>query len=317
MGGLLHQVGRDLHFLQTDVHGAGDVDQHALGAVDGGLQQGAGDGHLGGILGLVLAAGAANAHVGHARVLHDGGDVCKVQIDEAGILDQIGDRLHRLAEHVVGDLESIGKGDLLIGGKLQPLIGDDHQGVHPGSEFLDALLGLHHTAASLEVKGLGDHANGEDAHLLGDVGHDGGRAGTGAAAHTGGDEHHVRVLQGLGHSGTALLSGLAPHFGVAARALPAGELLTDLNLKRRAGNGKRLLVRVDRDKIHTLGAGFHHPVDYVVAAAADADDLDGNDIIGTGIQSKRHNCSSYVNRIRCNCAGKAEKGLILCRPPRL
>ena len=64
---------------------------------------------LGGILGLVLAAGAANAHVGHACVLHDGGDVCKVQIDEAGILDQIGDRLHRLAEHVSAISKALAK----------------------------------------------------------------------------------------------------------------------------------------------------------------------------------------------------------------
>src|SRR5699024_10123026 len=89
VGGLLHQVGGGLHLLQADVHGAGDVDQHALGAVDRGLQQRAGNGHLGGLLGLVLAGGPAHAHVGHARVLHDGGDVGKVQVDEAGILDQV------------------------------------------------------------------------------------------------------------------------------------------------------------------------------------------------------------------------------------
>ena len=109
---------------------------------------------LGGILGLVLAAGAANTHVGHARVLHDGGDVCKVQIDEAGILDQIGDRLHRLAEHVVGDLESIGKGDLLIGGVLQPLVGDDDQRVHLILQLGNAALRLLHPAAALKAKGL-------------------------------------------------------------------------------------------------------------------------------------------------------------------
>ena len=96
----------------------------------------------------------------------------KSRLMEAGILDQIGDRLHRLAEHVVGDLEGIGKGDLLIGGKLQPLIGDDHQ----ESTWVRSSRCPSRPASYggvLEVKGLGDHANGEDAHLLGDVGHDG------------------------------------------------------------------------------------------------------------------------------------------------
>ena len=300
MGGLLHQVGGGLHLLQADVHGAGDVDEHALGPVDGGLQQGAGNGHLGGLLGLVLAGGPAHAHVGHARVLHDGGHVGKVQVDEAGVLDEVGDGLHRLAQHIVGDLEGILEGNLLIGGELQTLVGDDDQAVHPGTQLLDALFRLHHPPAALKVEGLGDHAHGEDAHFLGDIGHDGGRAGAGAAAHTGGDEHHVGVLQRLGDRAAALLGGLAAHLGIAARALAAGELLADLNLKGRAGNGKRLLVRIHSDKINTLGTGFHHPVHYVVAAAADTDHLNSNHIVRPGVQSKRHNCSSYVEHIREN-----------------
>ena len=104
---------------------------------------------------------------------------------------------------------------------------------------------------------------------------------------------------------------------MGAGPLAVGQFLADLDFIGGAGGVQHLLVRVDGHKVHALGAGAYHAVDHVVAAAADADDLDGNDIIGTGIQSKRHNCSSYVNRIRCNCAGKAEKGLILCRPPRL
>src|SRR5699024_6216184 len=98
--------------------------------------------------------------------------------------------------------------------------------------------------------------------------------------HAGGDEHHVRVLQSLGDLAAALLGGLAAHLGVAARALAAGELLADLNLIGSAGHGKRLLIRVHRDEIHALHPGLYHPVDHVVAAAADADDLDGNYRIG-------------------------------------
>lgn len=42
VSGLLDQVGRCLYLLQADIHRAGHIDQHALGAVDRSLQQGAG-----------------------------------------------------------------------------------------------------------------------------------------------------------------------------------------------------------------------------------------------------------------------------------
>ena len=67
-------------------------------------------------------------------------------------------------KHVVGDLKGVGEGDLLVGGKLQPLVGDDDQAVHLVAQLLDALLGLLHAAAALKAEGLGDHAHGEDAH---------------------------------------------------------------------------------------------------------------------------------------------------------
>ena len=60
------------------------------------------------------AGGPAHAHVGEARVFHNGGDVGKVQVDVARIPDQIGNGLHRLAEHVVGNLKGVGKGNFLV-----------------------------------------------------------------------------------------------------------------------------------------------------------------------------------------------------------
>ena len=101
MDGLLHQRGGLLHFLQTDVHRAGDVDKDALGPLDRGLQQGAGNGHTGGFLGLALAGSPTHAHVSHTCVLHNGRHVGKVQIDEAGVADQVGNGLHRLLENIV------------------------------------------------------------------------------------------------------------------------------------------------------------------------------------------------------------------------
>ena len=80
-----------------------------------------------------------------------------------------------------------------------------------------------------------------------------------------------------------------------------GQLLADLELKGGVGGIQRLLVRVDRHKIHTLGAGEHHAVDYVVAAAADADDFDVYCAVGLSFESKGHICFPlYFLRIRSN-----------------
>ena len=242
--------------------------------------------------------------MGPARIFHDGGYVGKVQVDEAGVLDQVRDGLHGLLQHVVGDLKGVDHGDLLVGGQLQPLVGDDDQGVHLVAQLGNAALGLLHAAHALEPERLGDHAHGEDAQLLGDVGHDGGRAGAGAAAHTGGDEHHVRVLQSLRDLGAVLLGRLAAHLGVRARALSVGQLFADLDLKGGAGRAQGLFIRVHGNKIHALGAGFHHAVDHVVAAAAYTDHLDVYYIVRTHIQSEGHCRSSYV---KVEAAENAEK----------
>ena len=158
---------------------------------------GTGDGHAGSLLGLALACRAADAHVRKARVFHDGGDIGEVEVDKARVADQVGDGLHRLAQDVVGDLKGVGEGDLLIGRVFQALVGNDDKAVDLAAQLLDALLGLRHAAAALKAEGLRDDADGQHAQLAGDLRHDGGRAGAGAAAHAGGDEHHVRVLERL------------------------------------------------------------------------------------------------------------------------
>ena len=65
------------------------------------------------------------------------------------------------------------------------------------SSSADAVVGLLAAALALELEGLGDHADGQDAHLLGHARDHRRRAGAGAAAHAGGDEQHVRAADGL------------------------------------------------------------------------------------------------------------------------
>ena len=241
--------------------------------------------------------------MGHAGVLHDGGDVRKVQVDKAGVADEVRDGLHSLAQHIVCDLKGVGKGDLLVGGVLQALVGDDDKRIHLVLELVDAGLSGPHAAGALKAEGLGDHANSQDAHFLGDLGNDGRAAGAGAAAHAGGDEDHIRIFQSLGDLSAALLGSLAAHLGVSAGALAVGQLLADLDLISSAGHVQCLLVRIHGHKIDALSAGADHAVDNVVAAAAHADDLNIDNSIGTGFQSKCHNGAS------CNVLMQRDKAL--------
>jgi hypothetical protein len=100
------------------------------------------------------------------------------------------------------------------------------------------------------------------------------RAGAGAAAHPGGDEHHVRAGHGVGDELHALLGRLAPGFRVRAGAEAAGEGLTQLQLRRRHVGFERLDVRVAADEFDPVELGSNHRIDSVSAAATDADDFD-------------------------------------------
>ena len=78
VGGIVDHLGSIGDVLQIDIGRNEEVDDNAAGTVDGGFQQRRGDGHAGGFLGLIGAAGGAQAHVGIAGVLHDGGDIGEV-----------------------------------------------------------------------------------------------------------------------------------------------------------------------------------------------------------------------------------------------
>ena len=67
-----------------------------------------------------------------------------------------------------------------------------------------------------------------------------------------------------------------------------GQLFTNLNLIACAGDIQRLLVRIHRHIIHAAYAGTHHAVDDVISAAANADDLDLDHIVGSGYQFECH-----------------------------
>src|SRR5258706_96800 len=138
----------------------------------------------------------------------------------------------------------------------------------------DALFGRLLRLPALEAEGLGDHADGQRALLPGDLGDDRRRAGAGAAAHAGGDEDHVAVVEQLAQLLARLLGRLGADGGVAARTEPARQLAADVHLDLRLAVVQRLQVGVDGDELHATELAADHPVDGVAAAAPDAHDFD-------------------------------------------
>ena len=230
-----------------------------------------------------------------AGILHNGGHVRKVQVDDdpLRVTDQLGNGGHGLLQHIISDAESVGKGDLLIGDILQTVIGNDNQGVDLGTQLSNTCLT--HTVGTLKLEGLGHNAHSQNASLVSQVSHDGSSAGTGTAAHTGGDEHHIGALQNLGDSSAGFLGGLSADLRLGASAHTIGELLTDLDLILAGRLIQILLVRVNNDKINAAHAGLDHTINNIVAGAADTNYLNFYNAI---LKCFSHMLSSYVSFYR-------------------
>ena len=96
-------------------------------------------------------------------------------------------------------------------------------------------------------------------------------AGAGAAAHAGGDEHHVRACKMIADLVDHLFGGRAPDFGLRAGAEAFGDLHAHLDDALGLRHGQRLRVGVGDDEVAALQAGRDHVVDGVAAGAADTE----------------------------------------------
>ncbi len=285
-----------------EVRAGGDVDQDAVGArqVDV-VQQRVLHRGLGGGLGAVVAAGGAGAHHRQAHLAHHGAHVGEVDVDQARADDQVGDALHGAQQDVVGGAEGLDHGRVAAQDGDQLLVGDGDQRVDVVAQLLDALERDLHAAAALERERLGDHGHGQDAHLLGQLRDHRRGAGAGAAAHAGGDEHHVGAFHRVHQALAVLQRGLAADLGVGARAQALGDVVAQLQLQLGAAVLDRLRVGVGGDELHAIDVVADHVGDRVATAAADADDLDHR--IG------RHVLDQFeVRHVRVLSSG----GLLLC-----
>jgi hypothetical protein len=140
---------------------------------------------------------SGGAHHGVAHAEHGGLHVGEIAVDDAGRVDDVADALHGLAQQIVGQLEGFEEAGAARHQRQQPVVGNGDDGVHGGGQLGQAMVGQAHAARAFEGERLGDHGDGERFQFLGQRGDDGRRAGAGAAAQSGADEHHVGALQQL------------------------------------------------------------------------------------------------------------------------
>ncbi|CCX42539.1 putative uncharacterized protein [Clostridium sp. CAG:1024] len=273
IGILRDDLGSLIDFEQAEIRTAGDVHEDAARAVDAGFEQRALDSLTRCLRCTLFAGGVSDAHVREAFFLHDGLDIRKVKVDHGGNRDEVGNALDALAEHVVCNAERIRQART-ADEVDQLVIRDRDEGVHDGLERCDADLGVAHTHLTFKCEGLCHDADGQYAEFLGALCDDGSGARAGAAAHTGGDERHVRVGQHLHDLLAALLGSLAADFRIRACAEAARQLLADLDLCLSLAEVQRLLVGVDRNELYAAQTVLYHAIDRIAARSADADHLD-------------------------------------------
>ena len=130
-----------------------------------------------------------------------------------------------------------------------------------------------HPLFSFKVEGLGHNRNRQRTQIPGNLCNDRSCTGTGAAAHTSGDEHQVRPFQGRGNFFAAFFGSTTSHLRNSACTQTLCQLFADLNLNLCVCLAQSLTVCIDGDKINSAQSGIHHAVDGIVSAAAASDHL--------------------------------------------
>jgi hypothetical protein len=184
-----------------------------------------------------------------------------------------------LPQHLVRQCEWVGQRDTLRDDLQQPIVGDHDDHVDALAQPLDRRRRLLPASSPFESERLAHDAHGNRARLASDLRDDGRGTGAGAAAHPGGDEHHVLPGAERGDRLSALPRRSLTHIRLASGTEAASALGTQLQRLRRERDGERLHVGVHA---HELDAGvvlvleaLHHTVHCVAAAAAYPDHLDG------------------------------------------
>ena len=269
----LHKRCGRLHFVHRKVVAADDVQNDALRAFDGRSQKRAVDRKAHRLDDPVFALCNADAHVRQALIFQDGAHVRKVEVDERGIDDEVGNTADTLFQDLVRNAERVDHRRIFRDDASDLVVRDYDERIDVFFEIFKPFRRVVHALFAFKVERLGDDGDGQNFQIARDLGDDGSSARAGAAAHARGDEQQIGILDRLGEHLFALFGGSPPHFRLGAGAEALGQGRTDLYFCFRFGKKQYLLVRIDGNITCALDARFDHTVDGVVPRAADADDF--------------------------------------------
>ena len=210
--------------------------------------------------------------MGNPFILHDSLHVRKVQIDDGRNINQIRDSLNRLLKHFIRFLKGIRHGGAPVHNLQQLVIGNYDQSIYIIFNLLDTVDCIDHTSLGLKAEGFGHNAYRQDSHILGKLGHNRGRPGSGSASHTAGNKYHICALKHSGNLLAAFLGSLLADLRLGAGPQSFGELLADLQKLWRPAELQSLLVRIDTDKLNACNTLVNHSIYSIITCAAYTND---------------------------------------------
>jgi hypothetical protein len=147
-------------------------------------------------------------------------------------------------------------------------------------------------------------------------GDDGRRTGAGAAAHAGGDEHHVGAVEQLQDFGQRLLSRLTADLGPRTRAQALGDGDAELHAPVGERLAERLCVGVGDDELHAFERGTDHVVDGISARATHANDGDTRLNLRLLLGEAEVDChTAFSTQTRGYLPGASDLSLSFCVKP--
>ena len=164
-------------------------------------------------------------------------------------IDDFSNTANRVLEHVIGVGKCLVLRDVVTEHFEQFLIEHHDQRIDIGFKLGQAGIRIAHAPAAFKLKGLGDDAHCEDAHLARQARNHRRRAGPGATAHAGRNEEHVRAFYRGADVVNCQFCSFATAFRFTASAKTAAAKLNRA-VRRAAAQGLR--VGIGANKFNAL-----------------------------------------------------------------
>ena len=224
--------------------------------------------------GFIVSSCFSDTDMSDSLVCHNCLNIRKVQIDESRQIDQVCNALYCLLKHFVCFAESLRHSRPAVYDLQKFIIWNNDQCIHCFLQIFNSRKSIVHTGLGFKTERLCDNAYCQDSHLFGCCRDYGSRSGSGAAAHTAGDKHHISAFHDLFHIFYALLSSLLANFRLCSGAEALRYLLADLKYCWSFTQSQSLFICINAYKLHSSDGLFHHSVHSIISSSAYANDND-------------------------------------------